>query len=576
MIASTLVAITAVPVLGVFILRRDDFSEEKGASELQNTWLQGIYTSALIWALRRKLATLLIAVALIVGSLSLTQFIPVAFFPVGAPDFLLINMELPSGSSVARTSVEVRKVESVLDNFKEKGIVVEYQVTIGAPAGRFNAPLANGNSGPNIAGFFVRLSDEAPKGFGEEVRSQLGLEDDIQVTVAEDQIGNPPTDDMELIITGKDFTAVSAVARELETRLAGLEGVINLTNNVSDAQNEVAIKVDPKSAAELGLTAAAVARQVNQFIVGHTVSDIDIQGETMDIVVKGRSEEVDNIEKLKSLTIEGPFGRENLGAIARISVEQAPVSISRFDGERSATVTGNVTTNDPQALGQAVAARVALMELPPGVEIRTGGLFQQIQEGLQDIFLAMAIGIALVYLVMVAGLGSLRNPFIIVLSLPLAIVGAVVALFITGRTLSLPALMGFLFLIGVVVTNAIVLITFVEQFRNKGYSVYDALIEGGRVRLRPILMTAVTTTVALVPLATSSNNNAVVIGAELATVVIGGMVSSTFLTLVVVPVIYSIVHEGLPGILRSIRPTLGRVTAMRPAQAVHQSTVRDD
>ena len=126
----------------------------------------------------------------------------------------------------------------------------------------------------------------------------------------------------------------------------------------------------------------------------------------------------------------------------------------------------------------------------PGVKIVSGGIFEQINEGFQDVFVAMAVGVVLVYLVMVASLGALRTPFIIVLSLPLAVVGALLALLITGRTLSLSALMGFLLLVGIVVTNAIVFLTFVEQLRERGYDVYDAIIEGGRVRLRPILMTA--------------------------------------------------------------------------------------
>ena len=162
-------------------------------------------------------------------------------------------------------------------------------------------------------------------------------------------------------------------------------------------------------------------------------------------------------------------------------------------------------------------------------------------------FQAMAIGVILVYLVMVASLGSLRNPFIIVMSLPLAVVGALVALAVTDRTISLAALMGFLLLIGVVATNAIVLITFVEQLRERELGVYDALVQGGLVRIRPILMTAFTTTIALLPLAISSGDDGLIIGSELATVVVGGMVSSTFLTLIVVRVLYTVMHVSSPG-----------------------------
>ena len=200
--------------------------------------------------------------------------------------------------------------------------------------------------------------------------------------------------------------------------------------------------------------------------------------------------------------------------------------------------------------------------MPPGVSVETGGIFSQIGEGFQDVFTAMLIGIILVYLVMVASLGSLRDPFIVVLSLPLAIVGALVALTVTDCTLSLSALMGLLLLIGVVVTNAIVLITFVEQLRSRGMSVYDALIEGGRTRLRPILMTAFTTTFALLPLATSPSGDGGIIGAELATVVIGGLASSTVLTLIVVPVIYTLLHVNVPRWFDAAKGSISRVVRL--------------
>jgi HAE1 family hydrophobic/amphiphilic exporter-1 len=163
----------------------------------------------------------------------------------------------------------------------------------------------------------------------------------------------------------------------------------------------------------------------------------------------------------------------------------------------------------------------------------------------------MAISIVLVYLVMVGSLGSLRNPFVILFSLPLAGIGALVGLAVTGSSLGLPSMMGVLLLIGLVVTNAIVLIAFVQQLRDKGMSVRDSLTEGGVVRLRPILMTAVTTAAALIPLAVFvGDEGGGIIGSDLAIVVIGGLASSTFLTLLIVPIIYEFMHETIPNLLR--------------------------
>ena len=221
-----------------------------------------------------------------------------------------------------------------------------------------------------------------------------------------------------------------------------------------------------------------------------------------------------------------------------------PSLVTHYDGDRSITITGELLGNDPQAISARIDRIIENTDLPAGVEIRQGGFASDIREQFNNVYLAMMIGLALVYLVMVATLGSLRDPFIVVLSMPLAVVGALIALTITGRALSLPALMGFLFLIGIVVTNAIVLITFVAQLRSQGLGALDAMMLAGRTRLRPILMTAFTTILALFPLALSDTSG--LVGAELATVVIGGLMSSTFLTLVAVPVTYMLLHDAIP------------------------------
>ena len=213
---------------------------------------------------------------------------------------------------------------------------------------------------------------------------------------------------------------------------------------------------------------------------------------------------------------------------------------------RSSNITGCIFGDNTQAIGVEVQEKIDSITLPPNIKVSSGGVFTQIAEGFQDIFIAMIVGILLIYLVMVASLGSLRNPFVIVTSLPLALIGALVAVARTGKTLGLPAMMVILLLIGIVVTNAVVLITFVEQLREQGFEIYEALINGGRIRLRPILMTAITTSIALLPLAVFASEDGGIIGAQLATVVIGGLASSTILTLIVVPVIYVLANDNIP------------------------------
>lgn len=546
LLASTAVAITIVPVLAASLLRRGDFDDDQvsgtGPADSQSM-IQRIYSPMLRWAIRYKFLTVAIAIIVTVASLGLITVIPITFFPETTPEYLTINIELPVGTSVERTYQEALAVEDALIPYVERGWITLYQTTVGGRAEEFDSGAAGGF---HLAGAFVKLSEDVPENIEQQVRDSLpDRGEDVTITVSGISAG-PAQGDMDVRIAGPDFNEISDVSRRLVERLSAIDGVVNVSSTASEGKDEVVISVDPTKAGEYSLTATTVGIQVNQFIAGRDISEIDISGKTVDIVIRGDRDDVDDIEKLKNMRIESPVGPVKLGMIADIGIRKAPLSIFRYDSERSARITGNIVAEDTRAVGVLVQQAIDNLEdVPPGVSITSGGIFEQINEGFQDVFVAMAVGVVLVYLVMVASLGALRTPFIIVLSLPLAVVGALVALIVTDRTLSLSAMMGFLLLVGIVVTNAIVLLTFVEQLRERGYDVYDALVEGGRVRLRPILMTAFTTTFALLPLAASGTDTGI-IGAELATVVIGGLVSSTFLTLIVVPAVYWIFNVSIP------------------------------
>lgn len=558
LVASTFVALTAVPVLGAALLQPGDIPEaEEDHFQLgRETWLQRLYSPILIWTLRHKFISLLAAFIITGSSISLITIIPVTFFPAGTPDYLIMNIELEEGTAVSRTYEHVARVEEILDQFVEEGNLSLYQVTIGQAADDFNVGVGTGSL--HLAGFTMRVAEGAPREIAELVRARLPESGEGVRYFLDEVTDGPPAAGLELRVVGPNYTDITVAARELEDSLSKLDGIVNLDSNVTSARDEVSIRIDNSEAAKHGLNTLAVAQQVNQFVVGRAVTEIDVDDVTLDVVVRGMPDEVDDIEKLKDLDIEGPFGTVKLGSISEIGIERGPVTVTRFDRERSATITGTITAVDTRAVGSQVQNAIDSLALPPGVEVKTGGIFDQVNEGFQDVFLAMAIGVVLVYLVMVASLGSLRDPFIIVFSLPFAVVGALIALAVTDRTLSLSAMMGFLLLIGIVVTNAIVLITFVEQLRERGLSVYDALVTGGRVRIRPILMTAFTTTFALLPLALSGDAGGGIIGAELATVVIGGLISSTLLTLIVVPIAYTIMHSTIPGIPSAVKSFLRR------------------
>ncbi|HCG91643.1 MAG TPA: hypothetical protein DEZ08_07400 [Dehalococcoidia bacterium] len=541
LLASTIIALTAVPVLSVFVLKTENIRNAARLNTDGPNILQKIYIPVLKWSINHKIVVIISSIIISGSSFGLLTFIPATLFPATESEFITIDLELPTSSSINETFDEVLKIESILSKLEKDNIVKTYQVSLGASSNVQGVDSAS--SGFNLAGFFITLDKTQQIETVTYLEQNIKLNESTEINIQSLSNG-PPAEDLQLTLTGKNFNDVNKAANLLMTKIETLEGVKNINSDLKESTPQIVIRPDIEKITQYGTSVMAVGSQVNLLLVGNKISEIDIEDTTMDIIFKGYVVDENNINMFKGLDIETPSGKIKLGSIANIFIEDGPTSIKRFDNERSININGNITAEDAQGIGRKIDEIVQNTILPLGVTVESGGIFRQISEGFNDLYAAMFIGVILVYLVMVICLGSLKTPFIIVLSLPLAIVGALVALTITDRTLSLSALMGFLLLIGVVVTNALVLLTFVEQLKDQGMNAYDAMLEAGRIRLRPILMTAFTTTFALLPLALSAGGSGEIIGAELATVVIGGLISNTFLTLIVIPSIYLIFQES--------------------------------
>ena len=555
LVASTFIALTAVPALASLLLREGDLSAEDTAN--RDTWLQRAYTPVLRWTLGHRLITVGACIVAVAGSLYLVTFLPITLFSAGDAAGIRIDVTMPENTGAGEMFHEVREIETVLQGFLERGYITSYQVTMGATSQGSN------QGGYDVAGFSIGLADDFPQSAIAELRTALPQKENVETHLFVDA-GGPRQSGLEVNVIGSDFEAVKGAAQDILARIEPLSGVANLKTNVSDASEELSFLVNPSEAGRYGLTSQMVAGQVRAWVYGTDVADINIDGEVYDLVVRGRETGVDEIGELQRLPIGGPAGATRLGAISEVKTTVGPSVVTRYDGNRSVRITGVFEGRDAQRIGARVDQIVGETPLPAGVIVERGGLASDIEEQFANVYLAMLVGVSLVYLVMVATMGSLRDPFIVVLSMPLAIVGSLVALTVTGRALSLPAMMGFLFLVGIVVTNAIVLLTFVAQLREQGYDALEAVVEAGRTRLRPILMTAFTTILALVPLAVGEASGFV--GAELATVVIGGLISSTFLTLLAVPVAYMLLYETIPAAPGRIVRLMPRRRAVVPAE----------
>jgi hydrophobic/amphiphilic exporter-1 (mainly G- bacteria), HAE1 family len=347
---------------------------------------------------------------------------------------------------------------------------------------------------------------------------------------------------ISVVVSGTDAAQVATATAVVMAQLKVLPDLINVKSDLATNTNQYDIDVDPNKAILDGTSTYGVQSEVHNALVGVKVGTVSLASAPVDVYVQVDTK-LDGIEGLRAM----PVGAgAPLGSIATVKQIQTQARISRVDQSPAATISADATSKDTGGVSAEIQQAIDKLKADgklTGVTAKLGGVTEQMTSAFAGLFVSMAVAILLVYIVMVLVFNSLVDPLVIMFSLPLATIGAFPALFLTQRAIGISALIGFLMLIGIVVTNAIVLLDLVEQHRRRGMPMYEALMAGGRTRVRPILMTAIATILALMPLALGLSEGEI-IASELATVVIGGLFTSTFLTLIVVPVVYSLVEDG--------------------------------
>jgi HAE1 family hydrophobic/amphiphilic exporter-1 len=553
LLASLVVALTVIPVLAYFLVKVKGskatipYAVDTDHEEI-SIWGR-IYLPVLGLALRRratKFVTLLIAFSLFLGATSLAGSIPTQFLNSGSEKVLTVTVNPPLGTSTERVLTRSRAAYEIL----EKDQTVEL-VTTSIPSadstGTQTLVAATTGRAPNAARMTVVLSADTDLAEAKTRLAESLAEVGTQGwTVTIEEIGFAAgSNAISVIVTGERAADVEAASDLLVATLAANSDLANVKSDLVKAGRQIEITVNPSAAAMAGLSAAQVAGEVRNLLVGSLLGQITIDGSKVNLSIKIDSSTVSDIDQLGTYLVGGTK-KVPLSSIATIEELSVPSSITRIDQSLAANVSGEIAVADTGAVNAAV--KTAVTELQDAgklskVDVRLAGVTEQQNESFSGLFTAMAVAILLVYLTMVLVFNSLVDPLVIMFSLPLAVIGAFPALLITDRPIGISALIGFLMLIGIVVTNAIVLLDRVEQLRHEGVPTKDALLRAGATRVRPILMTAVATILALVPLAAGPSEGSI-IAAELGTVVIGGLLSSTLLTLLVVPVVYSLI-DGL-------------------------------
>jgi len=349
------------------------------------------------------------------------------------------------------------------------------------------------------------------------------------------------SNDLEISIQGNNYEDLARVTDQLAGELQTLKGLENLNSEVTMVIPTLSITPDLNKAAALGFSSDQIDREYSLLMQGDNVDGVDanLNGVSYPVYISGVGQKLSGVSEAQAIKVGWPESVA-LGDVADVQIIQKPTHISHADTKLSAKITGIITAKDVGGVNSKIQSKIDKLPSHPGVEVKMWGVSEEMKSTFNRMGIAIIVAILISFLIVALMMRSIVNPIIIMFSLPLASIGALLGLLISGHTIGVSALMGMLMLVGIVLTNAIVLVALVEQLRRGGKDTHDALMEGGRTRLRPILMTAMTTIFAMVPLALGVGSSTI-LAAELAVVVIGGLFSSTLLTLVVIPVTYSVV-----------------------------------
>ncbi|WP_406727955.1 efflux RND transporter permease subunit [Streptomyces sp. GD-15H] len=537
LLASLLVSLTVVPVLSYWFLRPpkgtpEDAEEARRLAEEKEakSRLQRGYLSVLRFATRRRLASVAIAVVVLIATFAMAPLLKTNFFDQGEQKVLTLRQELKPGTSLAATDAQAEKVEKLLG---ETEGVKDHQVTIGSSG--FMAAFGGGTD-TNQATYQVMLEDSASH---EDVRDSLekglaGLDGIGTTTVAAgDGFGNQ---DLSVVVKAADPQVLRKAADQVQEAVASLDDVTDVTSDLAQSVPRVSVEADSRAAAA-GFNDQTLGAAVAQAVRGTPAAKVVLDDTERDVVIRSERSAT-TLAELKKL----PLGPVKLGDIATVELVDGPVSMTRIDGQRSATVTARPTGDNTGAVSAELQTEINALTLPAGATAEIGGVSEDQDEAFASLGLAMLAAIAIVFLLLVGTFRSLAQPLILLVSIPFAATGALGLLLVTGTPMGVPAMIGMLMLIGIVVTNAIVLIDLINQYRDRGYGVVEAVMEGGRHRLRPILMTALATIFALLPMALGVTGEGGFIAQPLAVVVIGGLITSTLLTLLLVPTLYAMLE----------------------------------
>lgn len=563
LVASLVVSLTLVPMLSSRILPNSVATLSEGRSEetfsannhtkKANVFqrighfigrllhrLEMIYKKALKWTLNHKAIIVFTTITLLVISLLLVPFVGVELLPAFDQGEILVEVELPPGTDIETTSDVLKSIESYI--FEQKDVDIVF-TTVGGSSGIGMGPPAT-----NTGSIYTRLiplneRDVSTNELIDDITNYVALIPEADVNVQSLQSAEMGGSPVSIEITGDDLNVLRTLANEVQAIVNNVSGTYNVTHSMEETRPELQVSVNRDLAAQYGLSYQEVMQAIRMSFQGQTATFVRQQSQEIEVNVILPPEYREQLNDLKHLTIHTPTGDNiALSTIADFHHVQGPNVINRQNQQRGVVVSGDIAGRDLGSVISEIDQQLQTFHFPDGYNFSFGGQYEQMNSNFTDLTLALLLAIFLVYAVMAVQFEKVMYPFIVMFSLPATFIGIIFGFVITGRPLSVPAFIGIIMLAGIVVNNAIVLVDYINTLRERGMERFEAIVTAGPHRLRPILMTMLTTVLAMIPLAIGIGEGSEM-QVPLATVIVFGLSFSTVITLFLVPVMYILMDD---------------------------------
>lgn len=546
LMASLVVSLTLVPAMSQGMLKRTKEHKEGIIGKIQN-----FYSGLLRVLLRKKTLVLLGSFVLLILFAVLAVSRGTAFMPEMESPQMTMTVSVPEEE---KDNISEEELHDMSTEAMNRMLEIDGIETIGAMAGGGGVMSSMSGAGSDAVSMYLLLNEDTDR-TNEEIKKEIeektsDIKCDITVNSSAMDMSAMFGSGITIEVKGKDLDKLQSITEEMIKRIESVEGVSEVTNGLEDSNQEFRITVDKKKAMEYSLTVAQVFQQINAKIKeASSATTISTDTDELDVFVSDEKDTSMNREDIRKMKIEYTDAmtqkkkKVKLSKIASFGMADTPETINRRNQTRYMTVSATIDEEHNIGLvSNDVKEALESYEVPAGYSLEFTGEDESINESMSQVMLMFVVGVLFMYLIMVAQFQSLLSPFIILFTIPLAFTGGFMGLFVSGSEVSVIAMIGFVMLSGIIVNNGIVLVDYINQLREDGMEKIDAIVEAGRTRLRPILMTALTTILGLIPMIVSGDSGSDMVR-PMAIVTIGGLVYGTLLTLFVVPCIYAILNR---------------------------------